>query len=210
MAIPPPEEPGTGAGATPEPPRTPTDELPGLKLASELAFAALQRVKNDIELAARMVHDELAATFPERVREVTVAIYLKGLQDLCREVRMQVRAKLSRTGGDLTPSEAAQAEATRAAMDRGGARMTRSWGALTLWDWPLPVTGKRLGEATVEDLKAWSAYRRRRAAFENREADAADALTELLLKSGAAMLQDGASLDSVKKIMTEDITGWRQ
>lgn len=207
MAVPPEE--GVGPGATPER-LTPTDELPGLKLARELAFAALQRVHNDIELAARMVHDELAANFPARVREVTTAVYLKGMQDLCREVRMQVRATLNRTGGDLSTSEAAQAEATRAAMDRGGARMSRSWASLTLYDWPLPQSGKPLGEATADDLRELILYRRQRAQFETRQADAAQSVLDLLLKSGAATVREGISLDSLKTVMTPDVTGWKQ
>lgn len=67
-------------------------------------------------------------------------------------------------------------------------------GAPKLWDYPLPGTDIRLGDATVADLEQAAAYHRSRAVNEEARTSIYDGIARLLKRSKAETVHKGRGL----------------
>lgn len=109
-------------------------------------------------------------------------------QMLLTEARTTLRQRMERVAWTI-PEHAAKAVSAR--LDA----------RVSLYDYPLPGTDVRLGDATVDDLEQAAAYHRSRAANEEARASIYDGVARLLKRSKAETVRKGVTEEKIAEIM---------
>lgn len=157
------------------------------------ALECLDAADNDI--------NDATVSLAERVdgdRALMETLRWIGAEQIVRLTRMQVRENLKRTGG--APSEST-AERFRRGQAKGTESFERAMRGRMVWDYPLPVSGKRIAEATMNDMRECVAYRAKRVETETRRLENARKVLELLEQSGATTVQEGISFEVMREII---------
>ena len=160
-----------------------------------LALEALTQNANDINESALWFNKRIAGN-----RALRTKLYWFGVEAYLRNVRMSMRQFLARSGG--TDEDTARRLA--AGHRRSTERFSKAMAARTLYDSPLPVSGKPLGDATLQDLDQVIAYRVGRVHYEQREMEATQAIRDLLAASGKPTVREAISLDELRAIMAPE------
>jgi hypothetical protein len=112
--------------------------------------------------------------------------------DLVRSVRVNTRAAMEVEYLD--------------ARERGIRRHVAALSArMSIYDWQLPVTGKPIGDATVEDLDGAARYHAGRAEFETGRSRLYGVVLQRLRRTNAVTVRDGISERSLARIMKDDV-----
>jgi hypothetical protein len=109
-------------------------------------------------------------------------------QMLLTDARTTLRQRMERVAWTI-PEHAAKAVSAR--LDA----------RISLYDYPLPGTDVRLGDATVADLEAAAEYHRARAASEETRAGIYDGVARVLRRSKAETVRQGVTEEKIAEIM---------
>ena len=133
-------------------------------------------------------------------RHLSADLALYGARRLVETAKSDVRASLVRDSVTLHTT-AHPAQQMNAGLKRFSAAVE---GRAKLFDWPLPASDVRLGDATVADLEAAEAYHAARAGRELARARLYSAVKAALAKSGKRTVREGVSERVITQILAQN------
>lgn len=155
--------------------------------ARELKLRALIRecaLSEGIEDAVAAVLEEL-----DSMPELNQFFREQAAGDMIYKARNNIRAQMERQSNWTVPENASNAVAARQAA------------RLSLYDWPLPNSDVRLGDATVDDLQAAAEFHDYRAAEERKRHFFYAEIASLVKKSKKPTVRAALAEDKLREIM---------
>jgi hypothetical protein len=162
----------------------------------KLAQVTLEKPLTLAELARNAVLEtasaqEAAAVLVVRVKDDADLIHqllIEGARQYIMNARMKVRGALE---NEYLDARERGLRKTAAALN----------GRATLFDWKLPITGKPIGDATIQDLGDAVDYHAGRAEFETGRSRMYRMVMERLVRSNKPVVREGISENELAKIM---------
>lgn len=155
------------------------------RLDAELRVLVAECAKNgDLEDSVSEVLDKL-----DGMPWLNAHFRARAAGELVYAARNSLRAQMERQAAWTLPDRVAKI---------GAARMEAR---LSTYDWPLPVSDVRLGDAGVDDLEQAAGYHEARAASEQSRAGMYRNIAAILRKSRKQRVRDGVSEAKLAEVM---------